>query len=397
MSEALEKFRSKIVGYADEDPEQLLANPANWRVHPDEQRRVLEAALGDVGWIAPVIVNRLTGHVVDGHLRVDVALKHNLSTIPVVYVELTEAEEAEALATLDTISAQAGTDKDKLRELAAGLTDASSPVRELLERVSGLSNALKPAPEETELVEASGEVLDRWGVKLGQVWQVGKHRIACGDCANPKVVAALMGGETADAVLTDPPYGQDQPGVPGDSPESLRGLLRGMLAALPMKVGVLVAFQSPRTFPTLLAELPAAGLAFERMLWLYKSAQCTFPWRGWILKSEAIVVAAKGEGAWFDAHPYAHDTYSLAEVNGELGDTPGWHGSVKPAAVVSDIAQRICPPGALIFEPFLGSGTTLMATEAAGRRCYATEITPEYVAVALERAARAGLEPRLME
>src|SRR3990170_3494486 len=93
-------WRSRIVGSGEEAPDQLLANPANWRIHPKAQQEALAGVLGQVGWVQQVLVNRRTGHVVDGHLRVALALRQEAPTVPVLYVELSEAEEKLVLAAL---------------------------------------------------------------------------------------------------------------------------------------------------------------------------------------------------------------------------------------------------------------------------------------------------------
>lgn len=90
-------FRSRIVGEGSEAPDQLLANPLNWRVHPKEQVDALEGLLSQVGWVQRVIVNKRTGHVVDGHARVALALRRNEPALPVLYVDLAEDEERRAL------------------------------------------------------------------------------------------------------------------------------------------------------------------------------------------------------------------------------------------------------------------------------------------------------------
>jgi DNA modification methylase len=129
---------------------------------------------------------------------------------------------------------------------------------------------------------------------------------------------------------------------------------------------------------------------------MYKAAQCTFPWRGWILKSESIPVCSIGKPRWQEVHPFAHDCYYLSEVSGELPDNSGWHGSVKPMSVVSDLLSRISTSGQIIYEPFSGSGTTLIACENLKRQCRAIEISPGYVAVALQRwADHTGQTPTL--
>ena len=174
-----------------------------------------------------------------------------------------------------------------------------------------------------------------------------------------------MNGEKAVSVLTDPPYGQNQPGVPNDEPEKLNSILKGVISTLPVKNAIVVAFASPRTFVTWLDEIRASGHKFERMLWLYKAAQMAHPWRGWILTSESIIISTVGNPMWREEKPYAHDCYYKSEVSaktsGYSGD--GWHGSIKPLDVVSDIMKRICGENQVVYEPFSGSGTTIMAAE----------------------------------
>ena len=144
--------------------------------------------------------------------------------------------------------------------------------------------------------------------QLGDLWIIGgKHRLLVGDCTDAANVARLMGGERAGAMASDSPYGIEQEGIINDDPDGLRALFDGALAALPIDRGVIVNFQSTRLFPVWLDAIRAAGQKFERMLWMYKAAQNTYPWRGWLLTSEAILVSTKGTAEWNDHHPYAHD------------------------------------------------------------------------------------------
>ena len=105
-----------------EDPTQLLANPRNWRMHSGRQRDAIRGALGEVGWVQQIIVNTTTGHVVDGHMRVEEAISAEATEVPVVYVELTEEEEALVLATLDPMSAMAGQSDEALAALLSDIT-----------------------------------------------------------------------------------------------------------------------------------------------------------------------------------------------------------------------------------------------------------------------------------
>jgi ParB-like chromosome segregation protein Spo0J len=98
-------WRNRIVDHADVPPADLLPNPRNWRSHPAEQQRALGGALAEVGWVAEVMVNRTTGNVVDGHLRIELALAREEPSVPVTYVELSEDEERLVLASLDPLAA----------------------------------------------------------------------------------------------------------------------------------------------------------------------------------------------------------------------------------------------------------------------------------------------------
>lgn len=110
-------FKNRIVGQGTDSPENLLANPDNWRVHSGYQRDVLEGVLEQIGWIQQVIVNQRTGHLIDGHLRAKLAIDRGEPAVPVIYVDLTEDEEKLALATIDPIAALATTDQEKLDDI----------------------------------------------------------------------------------------------------------------------------------------------------------------------------------------------------------------------------------------------------------------------------------------
>ena len=125
-------WRSRIVGSGEEAPDQLLANPSNWRIHGKAQREALREVLDTVGYVAQVIINQRTGHLVDGHLRVEEALSHGQPTIPVVYVDLSPDEERLVLASLDPLAAMATTDEVKLGELLAEVSVDSDALAAML-------------------------------------------------------------------------------------------------------------------------------------------------------------------------------------------------------------------------------------------------------------------------
>jgi hypothetical protein len=125
-------WQNQIVRYADAAPSSLIANPANFRTHPTNQQAALDGALSEVGWISPVIVNETTGHTIDGHARIELAIRRGEPTVPVAYVRLTEAAERLALATFDPIGSLAGQDDALLTALLADLSVSDAGLSEIL-------------------------------------------------------------------------------------------------------------------------------------------------------------------------------------------------------------------------------------------------------------------------
>ena len=110
-------WKNRIVGHAEVDPRTLLENPFNFRRHTERQGQWLEASLDELGWIGDVKVNRNTGHMLDGHYRVRLAISKDQPTVPVTYLDLTENEEKRALAIFDRITTMAVEDPDALSKL----------------------------------------------------------------------------------------------------------------------------------------------------------------------------------------------------------------------------------------------------------------------------------------
>ena len=136
-------WRNRIVGYAEVDPRSLLANEDNWRTHPFYQREVVGTALEEIGWVQDVIVNvrkhedwsdkeRGIETVLDGHLRVLLALQTDQPAVPVKYVDLTPEEEQAVLLVLDTSTGLATADKGRLKALLEQVKPMSDATKQLL-------------------------------------------------------------------------------------------------------------------------------------------------------------------------------------------------------------------------------------------------------------------------
>lgn len=116
MSEG-KQLQNRIVGHEEVEPDQLLAHPENWRIHSGLQQRDTEKAMEHVGWVDDVTVNKNTGRVVDGHMRIAISLRRGEAKVPVKYVDLSEEEERFVLRTLDPLGELAIPDVEKLKEL----------------------------------------------------------------------------------------------------------------------------------------------------------------------------------------------------------------------------------------------------------------------------------------
>jgi DNA modification methylase len=214
----------------------------------------------------------------------------------------------------------------------------------------------------------------------------------CGDCREvlPLLVAQQCTTQCleectgrcfgiADLVVTDPPYGMGRFPTDGkDYLDSIGPALRYTFAAL-KDGGSMFVFTSTGE---VLRVGRAVAQPLKRMLWMYKPADMTYPFAGWLLKSEAILWFAKGDRLNLcDRTPFRHDTYICTQTGREGVDG---HPTVKPLSVISDLVSR-CPVGGTVLDPFLGSGTTFRAAKDHGRKAIGIEIEPEYCEIAVKR------------
>jgi len=150
------QWRNRILGHDEVPPDELLANPLNWRVHPKHQQDALKGVIEEVGFVSPVLVQAGTDVVVDGHMRVTLALRDNIATIPVTYLDLTDVEVNTILATFDPISALAATDAAQLEALLRDVSTSDAAVMQMLADLASDAGVIPPDvefPEYTEDVE----------------------------------------------------------------------------------------------------------------------------------------------------------------------------------------------------------------------------------------------------
>ena len=141
-------WKNRIIETAEMAVKDLKANPKNWRKHPKAQADALAGVLDAVGWVAPVIFNRQTGHLIDGHLRLELAVKRKEKTLPVSVVDLSEEEEAMILATFDPIAAMAEADRQMLAGLMQSIETEDEAIRDLLRGLADEVPDFQPISED---------------------------------------------------------------------------------------------------------------------------------------------------------------------------------------------------------------------------------------------------------
>jgi hypothetical protein len=153
-------WQNRIVGDATVDPTTLVPNDLNWRVHGERQRAALAGVLADVGWVQRILVNQRTGRIVDGHLRLTLALDRHEATVPVLYVDLSDAEERLILATLDPLAAMAETDRGALTTLLHQVQSNDVAVQAMLSALAQDTGVVPPEFEPVG-VEEQGRLDER--------------------------------------------------------------------------------------------------------------------------------------------------------------------------------------------------------------------------------------------
>lgn len=154
------RWKNRIVGHAQIDPRKVVPNDMNWRQHPALQQRTMGSILDRIGWVNDLLVNRRTGKLLDGHLRLSLALERGESTVPVKYVDLSEEEELDVLLNHDLVGTLAQADAAMLRTLRDEVADAEHLTDEL---------TASEAQEAEELLETTTRALETISRTVGKV------------------------------------------------------------------------------------------------------------------------------------------------------------------------------------------------------------------------------------
>jgi DNA methylase/ParB/Sulfiredoxin domain len=395
--------------------EELTPYARNSRTHTGEQIRQVANSIRKFGWMNPVIIDE-HGMIIAGHARVLAAKQIGLKIIPVIRVNhLTEDEKRAYILADNKIAANAGWDESLLRvelehlaridvDVDVDLTGFSTPEIDFVLAATGDVGEAEPPPPPLPDIERTVTV-------PGDNWQLGPHRIACGDCRDRDLIDRLMGDNRAQTVITDMPYnvvinghvcgsGKHQHGnfLMGCGEMSkatfttfaTEGL--GQLAYASLDGSVHYVFMDWRH----LDELMAAGdVVYDRLLnvcvWVKTNGGMGSLYRS---QHEMVLVYKKGTAPHVNnvelgKHGrYRTNVWTYAGMNtfgAERDAALAMHPTVKPVRLVADAILDVTHRGNIVLDGFLGSGTTILAAEQTGRIGYGVEIDPRYVDVALRR------------
>ncbi len=450
MKQVKSTWRNRIVGYSEEEPDQLLANPSNWRIHPAAQQNALSGVLKEVGLVQNVVANRTTGHLVDGHLRVMLAMRENQPTVPVTWVELSEEEEHLILASLDPLAAMATADAGALDALLSSVQSGEAAVQQMLAELAEDAGLYQPQddPQDAEpQVDRAEELREQWGVESGQLWRLPsrtpgqEHRLICGDCRESEVWSSLLLDEKVSCIFTSPPYAEQRKaqygGVPADKYVDWWDAVQANARNVLTNDGSFFVNIKPHcednervlyVFDLVLSMQRRWGWRFtDELCWkhegipgqwdnrlkncfepVYQFSVGTTKIRHSAIKHRSDragrYMAMDGTTSQGNVGFKGAVSSGLAlpgnviEINHGVGrDDSAVHPAKFPVALPEFFIKAYSDEGGIWFDPFGGSGTTMVACENLGRACRMVEISPGYVAVALQRYATAfGIEPELI-
>lgn len=395
-------------------------NDSNWRGHPEAQGDSVEEGLDTIGWAGQPKINTVTGNLFDGHLRIKRVLgKDPTAQIPVDYYELTPEEEDFALLTLDATTEMAEPIPDKLAALmerTRGLVADKPALGAMLERLKERAgvNGGEPLKDIEPQIDKAKELREKWGVEVGQLWELGKHRLICGDCTDGAVVEKVMGKDKAVMFATDPPYGANAGSIGYTSQrDKIEAITKDDLEGVEMQAFLECVFNA--CIPHLTKN--CAWYLWHPMLTQgYFAAAAAAAAADLIIHRQIIWIKEQfifGRGDYHWRHElcfYGWRKGNRPEWYGERNQDTVWHipygikrsevghPTAKPVALFEKPLKNHTKIGQITLEPFCGSGSQIIACEQLNRQCRAIEIEPKYVAVTLERYQTAtGITPTLIK
>jgi DNA modification methylase len=387
-------IRNRVKALRTVKASELAPNPKNWRTHPKAQQDALRGILAEVGYADALLARELPDGslmLVDGHLRAETTPEQE---VPVLILDINEAEADKLLLSLDPLAALAETNAQALDALLREVDTGSEGLQQMyadMAEAAELYEGDNAEIVEDEIPEPPADPI----TKPGDLWILGDHRLLCGDSTKADDVERLMAGAKPFIMVTDPPYGVEydpaekdkQTGVP--TANSKRGSVVNdnqfdwteCYRLFPGDVCYVWHADRSGISIDVGSNIRRAGFDIRcRIVWA--KSQHSFG-RGhyhWQHESAWYAVRAGATSRW---QGDAKQT-TLWAISNKIEDHTD-HGTQKP---VECMARPIKNHGSKqddVYDPFLGSGTTLIAAEQLGRKCYGMEISPQYCDVIVKR------------
>jgi DNA modification methylase len=369
------------------DPKTLRPNPRNWRKHPERQQEALRASIEEFGWLAVPIFNRRTGRLIDGHARAHLAARAGDEAIPVRVIDVDEPTERRILAAFDRIGELREVDDALLASLLRECSD-EGPMPPGWDE-DDLSKLLAKIGETPVVVQDEPKVAAPERVNTGEVWQLGRHRLGCGDCTNEHLAARVLADATPLVLLTDPPYcsggwqesdrrigsvdtdrkKKGDPKIANDtlSTRGFQALIRGALGTWP--AGIAYVFTDWRMWVPLFDVMEGAGFGVRSMIVWDKEHPGMG--KGWRAQHELIMCGCRVRDP-FDTKRGSGNVIQCKRTGNELHDTQ------KPVELLAKLLTVSSGEPVAVADPFAGSGSTLVTAEQMGWACYAAELEPRH-------------------
>lgn len=385
--------------------EKLIPNPKNPNTHPTEQVKLLGKIIQATGWRQPITVSKRSGFIVKGHGRLLAARMAGLTHAPVDYQEYsTEAEEYADLVADNRLAELSEIDNAMLvnifqdidlSELPAELTGYTED--EIGDLTAALAEELESDVDEKEednILEEALEVI----TKPGDIWIVGRHRVMCGDSTNPEHRDKFFNGDMPEILLTDPPYcsggfqesgkkggsigtdtkfkwDQGTPMIANDtlSTRGFQALVKQAINGTPCTIAYI--FTDWRMWIYLFDLVEGSGFGVRNMIvWNKNSIGMGVGWR---TKHELIMFGLKTKPNFDKRKGYGNVLDCKRSLN-------PFHPTQKPVELIEMILDNTAWAKG-VYDPFGGSGTTLIAAEKKNQEAYIMELEPKYVDTIVRR------------
>src|SRR6056297_1195248 len=367
----------------------LIPYARNARTHSDAQVALIAGSIREFGFNNPVLVDGANG-IIAGHGRVLAARKLGLGSVPVIELgHLSDAQKRAYILADNRLAEQAGWDRELLGLELADLGELGIDAGDLGFDGAALdallsSGAAKDGEEATP--EPPADPVSR----AGDLWHLGSHRLLCGDATNADDVSRLLDGVEPHLMVTDPPYGVNYDPAWRNEAGAARTKRTGKVAnddradwfaAWALFPGdVAYVWHGALHAGTVAESLVLAGFDIRsQIVWAKDRLVLSRGHYHW--QHEPAWYAVRGRGHWSGDRTQS----TLWQIPNRDQDAATVHGTQKPVECMRRPMLNNSSPGQAVYEPFCGSGTSLIAAESTGRACHAVELDPAYVDVAVAR------------